>query len=147
MAMDQAHDFLRECQAIEALVEPLSETDYARATGFKGWTINQILRHLHVWNHAAQLSLTDEAGFRAWMDDATQSIGGGNMPDFEKNWLDGASGRALFDIWRETYPAVAEKFCRSRSFSARTLGRTEHERAILDHRAVDGKLGAQPGDL
>lgn len=155
--MDQADDFFRECQAVEALVEPLSEPDYGRKTRFKGWTINQILRHLHVWNHAAQLSLTDEAGFRAWMDDATQSIGGGNMPDFEKNWLDGASGRTLFDIWRETYPAVAESFAEAdpshrvpwvgpsmsarSSITARLMETWAHSQAIYDELGIERANG------
>jgi len=155
--MDQADDFFRECQAVEALVEPLSETDYARNTGFKSWTINQILRHLHVWNHAAQLSLTDEAGFRAWMDDATQSIGGGSMPDFEKNWLDGASGGSLFDTWRETYPAVAASFAEAdpsqrvpwvgpsmsarSSITARLMETWAHSQAIYDELGIERVSG------
>jgi len=43
--MQQAQDFLDESRALHALVAPLAETDLDRATGFKAWTINQILRY------------------------------------------------------------------------------------------------------
>lgn len=108
--MDQARDFCRECDALERLLDPLSESDFDRVTGFKGWTINQILRHLHVWNYAADLSLTDEAAFKEWMKQASGPIGQGGMPAFEKAWLDGLSGKALLTRWREFYPALTEHF-------------------------------------
>lgn len=108
--MEQAQDFRRECDALNRLLTPLAEADFARATGFKGWTINQILRHLHVWNYAADLSLTDEAAFRIWFKDASGPISNGGMPAFEEAWLDGLSGAALLATWRDFYPVLADHF-------------------------------------
>lgn len=155
--MDQAHDFLRECRAVEALIAPLGPEDFGRTTGFKSWTIDQILRHLHVWNHAAQLSLTDEDAFRSWMTEATQSIGGGSMPDFEEQWLDGASGQPLFDIWREAFPKVAESFAEAdpsqrvpwvgpgmsarSSITARLMETWAHSQAIYDELGIERENG------
>lgn len=108
--MEQAEDFRRECDAINRLLAPLGDADFSRATGFKGWTIDQILRHLHVWNYAAHLSLTDEKAFRAWMKDAGGPIAKGGMPAFEEAWLDGLSGAELRTAWQDFYPVLAAAF-------------------------------------
>ncbi|MES2782461.1 MAG: maleylpyruvate isomerase N-terminal domain-containing protein, partial [Pseudomonadota bacterium] len=65
--MQQATDFLDESMALAALLEPLSEADFDRPTQFKGWTINNVIRHLHVWNIAVDLSLQDEEAFGAFV--------------------------------------------------------------------------------
>ena len=62
--MQQASDFLSESEALNALVAPLAEADFARVTGFKSWTFETILRHLHFWNHMAHLSLTAPEEFQ-----------------------------------------------------------------------------------
>jgi len=108
--MDQARDFCRECDALEQLLDPLGDGGFDRATGFKGWTINQILRHLHVWNYAADLSLTDGDAFKRWIKEAGGPISNGGMPAFEEAWLDGLSGTALLAKWREFYPILTERF-------------------------------------
>jgi Mycothiol maleylpyruvate isomerase N-terminal domain len=61
--MQQATDFLDESEALSALLAPLSDAELETHTQFKGWTINNIIRHLHVWNIAADLALSDEAAF------------------------------------------------------------------------------------
>ena len=45
--MQQATDFLDESMALATLLEPLSEADFDMPTQFKGWTINNVIRHLH----------------------------------------------------------------------------------------------------
>ena len=55
--MQQAQDFLDETNALHALVGPLDDSELDQQTAFKGWTINEIIRHLHFWNRAAHLSL------------------------------------------------------------------------------------------
>ena len=61
---EQVRDFQDECDALHALLEPLAERDFGRTTQFKGYTIGDVVGHLHHWNVAADLSLRDEAGFR-----------------------------------------------------------------------------------
>jgi len=92
-----AEDFRAESEALYALIKPLAEAEFDRKTAFKGWTINNILRHLHVWNYAAELSLRDGKAF---------------LPE--------RSGR---------------------------LGWTRHERAIVNYRPFNGKLGPWPSGL
>ena len=52
MVMQQATDFLEESRALAGLLAALSDLDFETQTQFKGWTINNIVRHLHVWNIA-----------------------------------------------------------------------------------------------
>ena len=59
--MEQAADFLAETRALAGLLAPLSDDAFDEATQFKGWTLNDVTRHLHFWNRAAGLQLTDEA--------------------------------------------------------------------------------------
>jgi uncharacterized protein (TIGR03084 family) len=110
MVMQQAGDFLEESEALSALLAPLSGVDFETPTQFKGWTINNILRHLHVWNIAADLSLTDEAAFSGFMASMVAGIRGGKLPDFEAAYLGNISGQKLRETWAETFENVAQHF-------------------------------------
>ena len=45
--LQQAVDFRAEAEDLHALLSRLAETDWQRATLFKGWTVNDIVQHLH----------------------------------------------------------------------------------------------------
>jgi uncharacterized protein (TIGR03084 family) len=108
--MQQATDFLDESKALVVLLAPLPDADFETPTGFKCWTINNILRHLHVWNIAADLSLSDEAAFAAFMQQMMAGIRGGKLPDFEAAYLDNLSGRALLSTWLQRAEITAAHF-------------------------------------
>ena len=57
----QPLDFRDESEALFELIGVLSDDELCRQTQFKLWTINDIITHLHMWNWAADLSLTDES--------------------------------------------------------------------------------------
>ena len=151
--MQQAHDFESECQQIDALLTPLGEADYARSTGFKQWTIEDILRHLHVWNVAAFLSLTDKAGFDEYWQQVSSSLTGGDVRTFERAYSDGIKGAALLAQWREFYPKVADAFAKAdpkarlpwagpsmsarSSITARLMESWSHAQAIYDELGVE----------
>ena len=65
--MHQAQDFRDESAALAALVAPLADADFERETLFKSWTINNVLRHLHVWNIAAARSIEGDEAFGAFI--------------------------------------------------------------------------------
>lgn len=108
--MQQARDFLDETIALSHLFEPLSDTDFDRDSQFKGWTINNILRHLHVWNIAADLSLRDEAAFAAFVQEIMAGIRSGRLPDFERAYLADLSGHSLRTAWIERAETTARAF-------------------------------------
>ena len=100
--MEQAEDFKAECSALYDLVAELSDAEFDQKTAFKGWTLNNVFRHLHVWNQAANLTLTDGQGFLDYLQ-VVQENGkaGGTLSGFEERWLDGLSGTSLRETWRE----------------------------------------------
>ena len=82
--MQQASDFLAESEALEQLIQPLQASDFARPTGFKSWTFEKILRHLHFWNHMANLALTAPDDFQAALKPAVEAMmAGKTLPEIE----------------------------------------------------------------
>jgi len=151
--MQQAQDFRDESEAIHALLSPLADADYAKPTLFKGWTIDEVLRHLHVWNIAADLALSDAEAFRAFLGQMAAGIRGGRLPDFEKHYLEGLSGTKLRDAWiaqvREMTPRFANADPKMRvlwvgpdmsvisSITARLMESWAHAQAVYDALGVD----------
>ena len=59
-----AADFLAETEALCELLAPLPDDYFSeRPTGFKDWTLDSIIAHLHSGNHMAQLSLVEPKAF------------------------------------------------------------------------------------
>lgn len=110
MAMQQANDFLEESRALAKLLAALPDSDFDMQTQFKRWTINNIIRHLHVWNVAVDLSLQDETAFGAFVAAMMEGVRGGNLPAFEATYLNGLSGQALLQTWMKRTEAVATAF-------------------------------------
>lgn len=81
--MEQAQDFLDESDALAAILSDLPDADYDRPTQFKGWTINDVLVHLHFWNGAADLSLTDPDQFTVVLEGLTGALRKGSLRDHE----------------------------------------------------------------
>lgn len=108
--MQQADDFRTECDAIHALVTPLEADVLSQPTAFKNWSVDAILRHLHVWNVAADLSLTDAAAFKTFFAQVGEAVAKGGMSAFEAEYLDGLSGPKLVATWADFYPQLADHF-------------------------------------
>jgi uncharacterized protein (TIGR03084 family) len=109
--MQQATDFREESRVLAAVLEPLAEVDFFAVTQFKGWSIDDMLGHLHIFNHAAALALKDGDLFHAFFADMSKIMqGGGSMIDAQRPWVDGLKGRALFEAWRVLSEDVADAF-------------------------------------
>lgn len=151
--MKEAEDFQQECTNIEQMVAGISVAEYDQSTGFKDWSINQILRHLHVWNHAAFLSLTDEPAFSDYIKQALGAVRDGGLTSFEREYLDDLSGLDLFETWRAFYPEMAAAFSKAdpkarlpwagpsmsarSSVTARLMESWAHAQAIYDAQGID----------
>jgi uncharacterized protein (TIGR03084 family) len=111
MAVEQAWDFRDESEALFALLAPLEDAAWDRPTQFKGWTINDVIAHLHLWNHAAGLTLRDGEGFVAFRRHIAEVVrAGGTMMGFNHDWLGGLKHRDLLFRWRDLYLDIAERF-------------------------------------
>ena len=146
--MQQARDFLDESEALYALLAPLDDMDFEQPTFFKHWSINNILRHLHVWNIAADLSLMDEAAFGAMLAGLIGGAKGIRFTEAEANYLNGLSGQALLNAWIERARNIAAHFAAAdpkmrlkwvgpdmsviSSISARLMETWAHAQAVYD---------------
>ncbi len=112
--MQQADDFREESRVLAAVLEPLAEADFFQPTQFKRWTIDDVLGHLHIFNHAAALALESDAAFHSFFADMTKVMqAGGSMIDAQRPWIGELKGRALFDAWRATSETVADGFAKA----------------------------------
>lgn len=101
----QIDDYRAEADELAAMLRTRPDADYERVTGFKGYTINDVLRHLHQGEHMGQLSTAGETEFRAWYDARQQRRASGvSTRDDARLQFGHLSGRALLDSWE---PAVA----------------------------------------
>jgi uncharacterized protein (TIGR03084 family) len=107
----QPADFADESDALHALLAPLGEAALAERTAFKGWTIADVVGHLHFWNRAALLSLAAPDEFRALGAQVIAHLGSGKtLREFERASLDGLAGRALVGAWHDSARATAARF-------------------------------------
>jgi uncharacterized protein (TIGR03084 family) len=107
----QAQDFLDESLALYGLIAPLPEAALRRPTGFKGWTIEDILRHLHLWNLAADLSLSEPAKFDALFERIARHLeSGAGLQAFERVEFAALSGHGLVRAWHDFLSRMAARF-------------------------------------
>jgi len=106
----QPIDFRDESDALHAIIAPLQEADFERKTLFKDWTINDVLTHLHFWNQAADLSLTDEPKFMEFLGKVMQAMPSIGLRAFEDQWYEGIAGRELLTTWHDFYQGMADRW-------------------------------------
>lgn len=95
--LTEAADFRAECDALHALLQGRDDAEFERATLFKDWTVDDVIAHLHMWNHAVNLSVTDETAFDAFVQ-AFQDAGRRHFP-YTHEWSGGLKGQALLAAW------------------------------------------------
>ena len=109
--MQQANDFLAECNSLVELLHHHPDSIFDRVTLFKGWTINDVIGHLHMFNVAARLTLEDDQKFADFFAPVSADLKAGkSMLDAQNVWLDGLAGLALFDVWRSECKALTELY-------------------------------------
>lgn len=147
--MQQAQDFLDECDAIARLLAPLSEADFMRETGFKGWTINEIMQHLLFFDRLAALSVTDPDKFDAeYARQSEPRQNGVELTQVTDMVLGGLKGVALREVWAQGARDCAAVFAQAdpkarvkwvgpgmsarSSITARLMETWSHAQAIYD---------------
>ena len=109
--MEQAQAFLDESEALYGLIKDLSDDALEMKTAFKGWTINAVIGHLHMWNHAADLSLEGGGKFGELFNAFVEHMAaGGSFNSFELEWREGLKGQALVQEWCDYYRTLARRF-------------------------------------
>ena len=107
----EALDFKAECDQIRDLLKGQDAAVFERKTLFKAWTVGDIIRHLHLWNIAADLSLNDPEEFAKFITRAmTEMSTGAGHVEFQKTYFKGQSSSDVFKAWAAYYPDMAERF-------------------------------------
>lgn len=109
--LTEAYDYCDECNALYALLTPLSDDAFAYSTLFKGWTINDVLGHLHMYDQAAVITLDDDNAYTAFDGPTLEAlVRGVPLTTYTAQWLDGLKGRALLQQWHEFAGEVARRY-------------------------------------
>lgn len=111
----EAEDFKAESNALAAILNDAPEEVFNTITQFKSWTINDIIAHLHMWNHAAMLTLESREAFQEFFTGVGgQMLAGKSHIEIQRAWLDetqnGIRGKALLNQWCETYAITADVY-------------------------------------
>jgi len=152
--ISEAADFRAESEALHSLLETADGATFDAPTQFKAWTINDILQHLHVWNHAAVLSLRDEAEFRRFVQQMRDEPGG--LRAFENSFLAGLRGRPLAELWITTAGDAADRLEQldpkqrlawtGPSMSARSMATARQMETWAHGQAIYDLLGVERAD-
>ena len=111
IALPQATDFREESTALFNLIADLTDEQLLQPTLFKQWSINDIITHLHVWNHAAYISLQSDQLFTEFFDKVQENMTAGRtMRQFEPEVIDHISGRDLVAEWHSYFSKIAHDF-------------------------------------
>ena len=109
--MEQADDFLEESRQIFKLLRNKSEDAFSKVTLFKGWTINDVIGHLHIFNHAAECSLQSAESFDNFFTPIAERLKEGvSLVEAQRPWLKNLSGFELLDNWWEGSKDLASKY-------------------------------------
>jgi uncharacterized protein (TIGR03084 family) len=99
--LQQISDLDDEADELQALLATLGDADWRRPTLFKGWTIDDIVQHLHMGDAMGLASATDPAAFDALVADIRTRREGLSRLEETRQRLRGLSGTALLRRWRD----------------------------------------------
>lgn len=108
--MKQIDDFRSEVAELARVLGDLGEAEWETTTQFKGYTINDLVRHLHQGDRMALLSAEDADAFAALLIERRKTRAGGLMPrDDARRQYGHLGGRALLEAWTGTADRLAKK--------------------------------------
>jgi uncharacterized protein (TIGR03084 family) len=109
--LTQAADYREECRVLYALLRDVDDSLWHRPTQFKGWTVNDVIAHLHMFDQAAELTLERPDVFRVLFDQlAAARARGTSLPAYTRERLRYTEGRALLSLWYEFSAVLARKY-------------------------------------
>lgn len=101
VALTQALDFAQEVTELARLLTQLPAHRWSAPTRFKAWSANDIVRHLHFWNEAADWAVHQPQAFEQRKADvlATVALGAGMRPVEARHVP--AQGPELLRLWHD----------------------------------------------
>ncbi len=112
MALAQAIDFRDECDTLQELLRTLSGSAWEKRTQFKEWTPYDVVGHLHLFNHAARVTVEDgPEALRDFMGAILAARAAGeSLTDYTRRWLAGIDGPKLLRHWHDGSLELAELY-------------------------------------
>ncbi len=108
--LPQAIDFRAEADALHSLLTTLQDTDWDRATLFKGWTVNDIVQHLHSGDLMAAASVAGADPFAQMRAEMKARRDSGMSGVEETRYrLGDLTGRRLLERWHATMAELCDK--------------------------------------
>ena len=99
--LQQIVDLQAEAAALAGLLEVLPDSEWARPTQFKGWTINDVIIHLHAGDLLAATSVKDATAFQTMLAEIRAKRASGLTGIAENRQRIGPiGGKALLQRWR-----------------------------------------------
>jgi len=112
--MRQAEDFREESRVLAACIARQPQEIYGMQTQFKGWTVEDVLGHLHFFNAAAAAALEGPSAFHTMMGPALERLDAGqSILSLQRPWLNGLGGAALFEAWMQGSEQLADAFAQA----------------------------------
>ena len=109
--MQQAHDYRTDADNLFGALKDLGPDDLNRVTQFKGWTIQDVIGHLHFFDTAAIFSLKSADAFDAFFAPAARLLEQGHsFLEIQQSFLQNLSGRELIKKWHETSITLTNAF-------------------------------------
>ncbi len=100
--ISQIDDVRAEAAELAVALRPLADREYEHVTGFKGYTINDVVRHLHQGDYMGFLSATNADSFRAWYAGRQERRARGvSARDDARLQFGHLAGSALLDQWQK----------------------------------------------
>ena len=98
--LQQIIDLEAEGKALFGTLSKRPDADFARVTAFKEWTIADVLRHLHIGDTMAELSVTDPDAFQRFLGDTRSKRAAGISPrDDARARFGYLDGQVLLNAW------------------------------------------------
>ena len=103
-------DLRAEAAELDALLRPLPDAGYDRVTAFKGYTIADVLRHLHQGDHMGLMSVESPQRFREWYAGRTERRARGvSTRDDARLEFGHLTGNALREAWIGTLETLSRR--------------------------------------
>ena len=109
--LNEANDFREECDALQAVLAVAPTAAWSRPTQFKGWTFDDIIGHLHMFDVAAGYTLDGREVLAEFFGKLMVAYAAGKtLTQFTREWLGGSQGPDLLERWHDFSAVLAARY-------------------------------------
>ena len=108
--LEQARDLREEGDALYELLKMLEESDWERPTPFKGWTVREVVEHLHFSDRLAVQSLRSSEEFLKTAADMVRAAAdeGLDLRTYARRTIGSRNASELLQLWRECFVEMCD---------------------------------------